>query len=429
MQKIQNFKTLATNDLRAAALQIAEAGLEAIDTEAVMRQSVSYENNDLKILGRSFTVAPDGRLIVVGVGKCALEAARALEGISGDRIAAGAVIDVHEGTLTRIKTYRGTHPFPTEENVAATKAIVALLEGLTERDFVLFIISGGGSTLLCQPKNFTCEDEQALLHHLFETGATIEEINTVRKHLSLARGGYLAQYAYPARSAALIFSDVPGDDFEFIASGPTVRDTTTVDDARAVLKKYDIDGNFSRIADNLIETPKDEKYFANVSNFLAVNNMTALRVMEQEGQKLGFAVKIMTAALQGEAREVGQATARELHAAPARTMLLYGGETTVTIVNPAGVGGRNQEVVLGALAEIKSGELVMSVATDGRDNTGYGGALCDIITKETAEKKNLVPETFLKENRSYDFFEAEGDYLLMGDTGSNVSDLIIAIKE
>jgi hydroxypyruvate reductase/glycerate 2-kinase len=208
-----------------------------------------------------------------------------------------------------------------------------------------------------------------------------------------------------------------------------VCDVTTVADAQAVLKKYDPAGNFRAIADNLIETPKDEKYFANVTNFLAVDNMTALRAMEDEGKKLGFASTIATATLCGEAREVGLATVRELHKAAARSMILYGGETTVTVVNPKGVGGRNQEVVLGALADIKNGELVMSVASDGRDNTGYGGAFCDIMTKQTAEKKNLDPTLFLKENRSYDFFLAEGDYLLMGDTGSNVSDLIIAIKE
>ena len=268
-----------------------------------------------------------------------------------------------------------------------------------------------------------------LLHHLFETGATIEEINTVRKHISLARGGYLVKYAYPARAASLIFSDVPGDDMEFIASGPTVRDTTTMTDARAVLQKYDPAGNFSAIADNLIETPKDEKYFVNVANFLAVNNMTALRAMEQLGRELGFAPAIKTAALHGEARDVGRAIVRDLHAAVPGSIILYGGETTVTIVNPKGVGGRNQEVVLGALQDIKDGELVMSIATDGHDNTGFGGALCDIITKQTAENKNLEPDISLKENRSYDFFSAEGDYLIMGDTGSNVSDIMIAIKE
>ena len=127
---------------------------------------------------------------------------------------------------------------------------------------------------------------------MFETGATIEEINTVRKHISLARGGYLAEYAYPARSASLIFSDVLGDDMEFIASGPTVRDVTTVADAQAVLKKYDPAGNFRAIADNLIETPKDEKYFVNVVNFLAVDNVTALRMRcRAKAEKLGFAAE------------------------------------------------------------------------------------------------------------------------------------------
>lgn len=427
--KIQNFNELATSDLRMAALQIAEAGLLSIDTEAVVRRNVSYEKGDLQVFDKHFSIDAEGRFIVIGVGKCSLEAARALEYVLGDRITVGAVIDVHEGTLTRMATYHGTHPFPTEANISATKAIISLLQNLTERDFVFFVISGGGSALLCQPKDFTCEDEQLLLHNLFEKGATIEEINTVRKHISLARGGYLASYAYPARAVSLIFSDVPGDDLEFVASGPTVCDTTTVADARAILQKYDTEGRFRSIADNLIETPKDKKCFINVSNFLAVNNTTALRAMEEAGRELGFVPKIVTAMLRGEAREVGRAIAHELHAVRSGSLFLYGGETTVTIANPKGVGGRNQELVIGALHDIENGEIVVGVASDGRDNTGFGGALCDIITKQVALEKNLKPEIFLNENRSYDFFEAEGDYLMMGDTGSNVSDLIIAIKE
>ena len=420
---------MATNDLRAAALRIAEAGLQAIDTEVVVRRSISYQNGTLQILDKKFSIIPNGKLIVIGVGKCALEAAHALESILGERITSGVVIDIHTGTLAKIQTCCGTHPFPTEANIEATSSIISLLKDLTERDFVLFVISGGGSTLLCQPKNFTCDDERVLLRHLFETGATIEEINTVRKHISLARGGYLAQYAYPARSASLIFSDVLGDDMEFIASGPTVRDVTTTADAQAVLKKYDPSGNFRAIADNLIETPKDEKYFVNVVNFLAVNNVTALNAMQGEAEKLGFAPKIATSMLHGEAREVGSSVARDLHDAVARSVLLYGGETTVTIVNPKGAGGRNQELVLGALKDIKDGELVVSFDSDGLDNSSFGGALCDIMTRQAAKKKNLVPDVFLKENRSHDFFEAVGDYLMMGDTGSNVSDLVIAIKE
>ncbi len=427
--KIQNFKELAKNDLRTAALQIAEAGLQAIDTEAVIRRSVSYKDGDLCVIDKHFSINDNGRLIVIGVGKCALIAARTLEDILGDRINVGAVIDIHSGTLTKMAAYCGTHPFPSEANITATKAIISLLQNLTENDLVLFVISGGGSTLLCQPKNFTCEDEQALLHHLFETGATIEEINTVRKHISLARGGRLAEYAHPARVASLLFSDVPGNNLEFIASGPTIRDTTTIADAQEVLRKYDSENRFRSIADNLIETPKDTKYFANVSNFLAVDNLTALHAMKETSEKLGFSTKIVTAMLYGEARNIGHSVVESLHSAPSRTLFLYGGETTVTIANPKGVGGRNQEVALGAFHDIKEGELIVSVATDGHDNTGFGGALCDIMTKEIAEKKNLAPDIFLKENRSYDFFEAVGDYLMMGDTGSNVSDIVMGMKE
>jgi glycerate-2-kinase len=342
---------------------------------------------------------------------------------------------VHEGTLQKITAYQGTHPLPSEQNVEATKKIIELLSGRDEKDLVIFVISGGGSTLLCQPRNHTCAEEAAIFKCLSAAGATIQELNTVRKHISLARGGFLAQYAYPARVISLIFSDVPGNNPEFIASGPTVRDTTSVAEAEKIMEKYGVREKCARLPggqgllpDILIETPKNEEYFRKVENILLVSNDVALGAMAEEAKKQGFSPQIVTDVMVGESRNVAGQILESLERSGPKTVLLYGGETTVTIKGD-GRGGRNLELALAALKGIGEGELIMTLASDGRDNGEYAGAICDTITYEAAEKAGLDPEKFLADNDSYGFFGKAGNYILTGDTGSNVSDLVIAIKQ
>jgi glycerate-2-kinase len=426
--KIRNFRELAVTDLRKAALEIAEAGLQAIDTEKYIKKEVSLKGNILTVKDKEFDLAPFERVFFVGVGKCALEAGRAFESILGKKLSGGIVLDVHEGKLGKIKTFAGAHPFPEPRNIDATAEIIELLSLLTEKDFVVFVISGGGSTLLCQPKELVCQDEKDILQALFRAGANIEETNTVRKHLSLARGGHLAAYAHPATSVALIFSDVRGS-IEFVASGPTVKDTTTVTDARRILDKYGIEKETGLKIEPL-ETPKEEKFFEKITNISFLDNMTSLAAMSEKARELGFDAHIHTNVLEGEARDRGKEIAGNLHEhkGSKKIAILYGGETTVS-VKGKGKGGRNQELVMGALGEMKEGELIVSLASDGRDNTDFAGALCDSITTEKIAKLGLKPEEFLKNNDSYRFFEKVGDYILTGDTGSNVSDLVIAVKE
>jgi glycerate 2-kinase len=427
--KIKNFKALGVNKTRERLLQIAEAGLQAIDTEKAISEGIILEGNELKIGEEIFNLEKVKRIFVAGVGKCSLEAARALERILGDKITDGVVIDIHEGELEKIKVFSGTHPLPTEKNIGATKALIELLEKSEEDDLVIFLISGGGSTLLCQPKEHTCESEAELVKCLYLEGAVIGEINTVRKHISLARGGNLAKYAYPSRVVSLIFSDVPGDDLSFVASGPTVLDLTTVKDAEKILDKYNARKHYDIPQGGLIETPKESKYFGKVSNILFVSVKTALETMAQEAKNLGLAPNIQSSTLQGEASKVGEDIIKELRRASKGTVLLYGGETTVTIRRQGGKGGRNQELALSALRFVGEGEVVLALATDGRDNTDMAGAICDKITKEKAEAKNLRPEEYLENHNSYEFFAALGEQVSTGPTGSNVSDLIIAIKE
>lgn len=429
--KIQNSKELAISPLRKDALEIIEAGLESIDTAKIIRENVRVEKGELFIQDKKISLEGVKRVFVVGIGKCALEAGEVIEQKLGEMLTGGIVLDVHGKKLHKIKSLIGTHPFASEINIDVTKEIIDLLNGMTCDDMVIFLISGGGSALLCQPENFTCHDETAIIKCLLDSGVPIKEMNTVRKHLSLARGGYLAQYAYPAKVVSLIFSDVLGDELEFIASGPTVMDTTTVADAEKVLDKYQVWGKCLVKPAILIETPKDEKYFQNIENILIVSNSIALNAMKKSAEKLGYETTIKTTAFSGEAKEIGPSVVKELSKVKNKSVLLYGGESTVTIIKKSGKGGRNQELVLSALPHLKDGQLIVSFDTDGRDNTDFAGAFGDTHTNEKAGKLGLNPSEYLasSENNSYYFFEQVKDYLMTGNTGSNVSDIIIAMTD
>ncbi|MDP2705059.1 MAG: DUF4147 domain-containing protein [Patescibacteria group bacterium] len=424
-KKIKNFGALAHTPERKAILSIAEAGLNAIDTETVFKKGVSLKENFLKINNTDFSLSSAKRLFIVGVGKSSAIAARTLEETFGDRLSGGIVLSIDETfSSSRITYLQGDHPFPTKRNVDATEKIIAFLKERTKDDMVIFIVSGGGSALLSQPQHIAVEDEAELIKELFKKGATIQELNTVRKHLSFARGGFLAQYTHPASAISLIMSDVPGNDLEFISSGPTVKDNTTIHNASEVLKKYSI----HIVPDAFVETPKDDLYFKSVSNILFLSNKTALEAMKNKASELGYTAEIVTDSLSGEAQDVGVQIIEKLHHSASRTVLLYGGETTVTMKGE-GVGGRNQELVLAALSKILDGENLLAIASDGKDNTTFAGALCDTITLKKAQEMGLDVGFFLTHYDSMAFWEKTGDFIQTGPTSSNVSDLIIALKK
>ncbi len=428
MAKIKNLESLAKTPLRAHALQIAEAGLAAIDTSKVITRAVRLKKDSLFVGKAKVNLKSVRRVFVVGVGKCALTAGKALEKLLGRRLTAGIAIDIRAGKLQKLKTYSGTHPYPTQKNVDYTKKIIELLSRTKKDDLVIFVISGGASTLLCQPTNHTCQDETVLISCLYSSGATIQDINVVRKHLSIARGGYLAKYAYPSRVVSLIFSDVPGNKIGWVASGPTVKDTTTAEDAKNILRRYNaaICGDF--LEKEFIETPKDNKYFRRVKNFIVATNQIPLQAMQEKAKNLGYKTQIITDKLTGEAQAVGQKIIRRLHKAKAGTVQLYGGETTVKIKG-GGKGGRNMELALSALKYLKTGEIIVSFASDGRDNSEIAGGICDIMTKTVAGQMKLNIQNFLNLNDSYNFYKKTGHYLVTGETGSNISDLIVALKK
>ncbi len=343
--RISNHAALAETALRAAALEIAEAGLEAIDTAAAVRRAVRWSPARLSAGDLQVPVGP-GRVLLVSVGKCATTAAAALREVPGGRLDGGIVLDVDAAApraLPPLTWLAGTHPLPSPANVAATRRVVELLERAGENDLVVCVISGGGSTLLCLPPDDAPPDaERAVVGALIRAGATIGEINTVRKHSSLARGGHLARYAYPARVVSLIFSDVPGGTVDLVASGPTVRDPSSVADAEAVLRRYGLPAAAGLARFPLVETPKAERFFERVDHVTLVSNEVALRAMARAAENLGYAATLVTQTLAGEAREVGARVVRALDDAAPGTALLYGGETTVT-VSGRGRGGRNLE--------------------------------------------------------------------------------------
>lgn len=424
---IQNFDTLASTPARATLLTIAEAGLQSIQTPRVVAQSIQLSGSTLTVCGKAYNLHEYENLYVLGVGKCSIDAAQELERILGNKITEGVVVDVRpaEG-LKHIKAYQGTHPYSSSENAEYTRHLLNVAQKAGDHDLVLVVISGGGSALLCQPETHTCTEEAELVQHLFKGGATIKDLNTIRKHLSKARGGHIAAAAYPAEVVTLIFSDVPGNDIHTIASGPTVLDDTTIEDAKKIFEKYHVSRcGFSEA--HLIETPKIAGVFARVCNELVLTNETALRAMEVRAKELGYTVLIRDTELVGEAREVGALIAEELHVAKPRTVLLYGGETTVTISGP-GKGGRNEELSLGALGVLEDNELVLSFASDGRDNTDYAGGVADAFTRALAEEKGMKSADYLYTNDSFAFFHTLQQGVETGYTGANVADLVVAIK-
>lgn len=427
MGRIQNFDALATSTLRTDALTLAEVGYDAMDVSAVLKRKIKITLDTLTV-GEYSSSLQDRRIFFVGVGKCAFQAAHTLSDMLGERLTAGLALGV--GTLPqslpRIEFYSGTHPLPSNTNVEATARLLEFLAHKEEGDLVLMLISGGGSTLLCAPyAPMTCVDESDLFHALTARGASIQELNTVRKHISRARGGGLAVASYPAEVLALVVSDVPGNDLAFISSGPTLRDTSTVDDAHAVLKKYGIPVTLPL---TLTETEKEEKYFTRVTTTLLLTNQDALEAMRAAAEERGYTATVVTDRLTGEAREVAHTVLEALHAAAPKTALLYAGETTVTVGSAGGAGGRNQELALATLTDVREDELVLPCASDGHDNTDHAGAVGDALSRAHAEEKGLSVHEYLEEHRSYDFFKETGDALLTGYTGSNVSDVIIALK-
>ncbi|MEX0622103.1 MAG: DUF4147 domain-containing protein [Candidatus Woykebacteria bacterium] len=423
---IKNFAQLATSKLRRDALQIIEDGLNSINTRKIIEKNVRLHKNGLLWVKDNWVdLKKYRRIYLIGIGKAAFASVRVLEGKLKDYITDGIVLDIYGAPLKKVKSMVGTHPHTTETNVSATREIIGLLQSAQEEDLVLTVITGGGSALLCSPYKMSCETKDSIAQALWNAGATVQEMNTVRKHLSGIKGGHFAQLAYPAKVVSLIFSDVPGDNLSAIASGPTVLDPTTVQDAAKILAKYNVLKVCSLPNCDLQETPKDPMIFRRVVNVVVVNNKTPIAAMEETGRHLGYKVEIFSSEISGEA----EAVAKELvlNSKP-KTALLAAGETTVR-VKGKGKGGRNQHLVLAALKYLRDGRIIVSVNSDGYDFTPHAGAIGDEYTLKKAARKKLPPEKYLKNDDSFHFFEKVGDAIKTGILGTNVADLMLVLSK
>ncbi len=437
-----------TARLRRAAARCLEAALHAADPRAAMRRALTLDGHWLVVSGDAYDLNRFAAIFVVGGGKAGAAMAAALEEILGDRISAG-VVSVkygHKVATSRVRVVEAGHPLPDAASVAAAEEVRALARRAGERDLVFVLISGGGSALLTAPaEGITLEDKLAVTHRLLDAGAPIGELNTVRKHLSRIKGGHLARALAPARSITLMLSDVLGNPLDVIASGPTVPDPTTFDDALDLLRRRAIldavpDAAAAHLeagaAGRVPETPKPGDPIFELMRAVIIGDIRqALHAAEAEAREQDFTAVPLSETAEGEAREVGAALgrrAKEAHEGrygPLPVCLLQGGETTVT-VRGHGKGGRNQEVALGAALEIAGlpNTLVLSAGTDGTDGpTDAAGAVADGTTLERAGSLGLDPLDALARNDAYPFFAALGDLLITGPTLTNVNDLMLAL--
>lgn len=417
---IKNYDELAYTKGRKDVLDIMEVGYGSIETQSVVYKNVQVEGRTLIIQNKKFDIDAYEHIYIVGFGKVVCEAALALENILQEKISGGAVIGLKSGVCNIIDDYAGTHPIPSSENFDATKHIIEVSKNATERDLVIVIVSGGGSALLCSSQE-ECDQGQKLYNNFLKTGGTIEELNVLRKHISSLKGGGLATVLYPATVIGLVFSDVPGGDSSVVASGPTYKDTTTIEYARDIIRKYNIDEY------ELNETPKDDKYFEKIHNFLMLSNTDALRAMSDRAQQLGYQVVVAGDALYGDAQEISDIF---YQISSPRTVVLAGGEMKVLVPEGChGRGGRNDYLALCMLERIKEGQCFASFASDGHDNTDASGAIVDSNTTHALTKLTIDVHQYKVCMDSYSAMKDLNALIYTGYLESNVSDLMILLNE
>jgi hydroxypyruvate reductase len=428
--------------LRRQALRIFQAALKAAAPAQAVLRHVQLDGERLVADGARYRLSAFRNISVIGAGKASAQMARAIERLLGARISGGEinVKDGHAAALRRIRINECGHPVPDQRGVAGARRIAQIASEAGPDDLILCLISGGASALLPLPAPpITLAEKQKTTRLLLHCGASIHEINCVRKHISRIKGGQLARLAHPATLLTLILSDVIGDDLDAIGSGPTVPDRSTFADARAIFERYRIWNKLpvavrERFTSMAEETPKaGDKIFDKTRNVIVGSNALAVDAAAIEARRLGFHTLVLSTFLEGEARQAARvyaAIAKEIRATgrplKAPACVISGGETTVT-VRGTGLGGRNQEFALAAALDIAGlqGEvLILSGGTDGTDGpTDAAGAIADGTTITRAQAQGLNAAAFLANNDSYHFFEATGDLIKTGPTGTNVADV------
>ena len=442
------------DEMKRMAKAIFQKALSAVDPSRILKERIRIEKDHLFIKTdrnseKVFDLRGVEKIFLVGTGKAAGAMAQAIEEIFGDRITKGIITTKygHQLPLTRTEIIEAGHPLPDRKGFEGAKKIQRLLQESGPKDLVIFLLSGGGSALLPFPANhIDLKEKQEVTQFLLDCGADIKEINTIRKHISRIKGGWLARWAYPSTVIGFILSDVVGDPLDVIGSGPTVADPSTFEEAWEILKKYDL---LNEIAPSIRkhlqlgkegkaeETPKpQEVIFEGVYNSLVGSNILSLLAAREEAAALGFNPLILSSSIEGETREAARfhtAIAKEVifsgNPIPMPACILSGGETTVTIKGK-GLGGRNQEFALAGALEIDGVErvVVLSGGTDGTDGpTDAAGAIADHTTVQRGRSLGLDPNFYLDNNDAYPFFEKLGDLLITGPTHTNVMDVRVLL--
>ena len=446
--------------MREVLERIYRAGLDPVRPDRLIRNGVTVTGRTLRVAGWDGQVDLDSvrRIVVIGAGKASASMALALEDLLGDRIAGGTIATKagHGEPLTRIDVIESGHPVPDEESQRAAHAIARHCRDADAGTLVIGLISGGGSALLAAPletggdlPGLDLDDKKRVTELLLACGATIQEVNCVRKHLSQVKGGRLAALIHPGRSLNLILSDVTGDRLDTIASGLTAADATTYADALAITDRYGVTAALPAAARRILEAGRDGRLpetpkpgaaeLAGVHNVLLGSNLAALGAARNEAQALGWPTLALSSQIVGEAREVakvylaiGSDVARHGVAASAPCCVIGGGETTVTLRGD-GAGGRSQEMALAFLTESadhpERGRLhFLAASTDGTDGpTDATGAFADPAVYDAARSLGLSPRQYLDRNDSYTFFDRAGGLLRTGPTRTNVGDLQVLL--
>ena len=438
------------DSMRRESREIFLEAIAAVDPYAAVKRALRLEGHEL-VAGqgdnvlRCFNLTEVDRILVVGGGKATAPMAKAVEEILGPRIWKGHIVVKYgfSEELQKIEITEAGHPLPDENGVKGAAKILEILSEAGERDLVISLISGGGSALLPQPADdITLKEKQAVTQMLLDCGATIEEINALRKHISLTKGGQMARAAWPATVLNLMLSDVVGDRLDVIASGPFVPDPSTFKNVEEIILKYGLQDLPASVAayikagveGRVPETPKEgDQIFERVFNLVVGNNLIALKAAGKKASSMGYSTLILSSMIEGETREVAKVhvgIAREVlksgHPLTAPACIISGGETTVTIKGK-GTGGRNQEFCLAAAIHLE-GEppavVILSGGTDGNDGpTDAAGGIVDPLTTKRARDMGLNPAEYLNNNDSYNFLKQTGGLLVTGPTKTNVMDV------
>ncbi len=427
-------------NLKKTGIDLFLYGIESVKPENLIPEKICLENSSIQIEGDKYSIK--NGVYIFGSGKASVEMAKAIEKMLLDYIIDGTVVCNYTQKLKKIKVIEGSHPVPDEKSLIAGETLLKKISSLKENDFFIFLLSGGSSALIEKPvPPVTLQDLQKTTQILLKHSVPIEEINIVRKHLSLIKGGRLG-HSTKAKGIVLVISDVIGDDLFTIGSAPLYYDQSTYEDAYNILKKHNI---FDDLPDNvkkvikkgikgeIKETPKKEN--PNIKHYIIGSNIDALKKIKQKAEKF-MKTYIMTSQLKGEAKEVAKAIVsigkeikKSSNPFKPPVCLLFGGETTVT-VKGNGKGGRNQELCLSALIEIKDTKNIvfLSGGTDGIDgNSEDAGAVVDSSSYKKVKKLGLDPYKYLENNDSNSFFTKIEDNIKTGYTGTNVMDITIIL--